>query len=109
MIRVFFPHLLKTKAYELFYSRVGQHVSVANYWNDPHHQSLYYKYSAFLPMMNNETCSLNDDFKSGITKLERMVLIGGPDDGIIAPWQSRSVMYSIMRTNSMEGKSPKAC
>ena len=90
MIRIFFPHLMKKEAYELFYSRVGQHLSVANYWNDPHHQSLYYQYSSFLPTMNNEKYSPNNaDFKYGIAKLKKLVLIGGPNDGIISPWKSR--------------------
>jgi palmitoyl-protein thioesterase len=43
-LRLFFPDLVCETAYELFYSRLGQHTSVGNYWNDPHHQvsiSLY--------------------------------------------------------------------
>jgi len=76
-------------AYELFYSRVGQHTSVGNYWNDPYHQDLYYKYSKFLPFVNNEKITTNTTtFKEGLKKLEKMVLIGGPDDGVITPWQS---------------------
>lgn len=31
--------------------------------------------------------------KLGITRLQRMVLIGGPDDGVISPWQSRYLFY----------------
>lgn len=27
--------------------------------------------------------------KLGLTRLQKMVLIGGPDDGVISPWQSR--------------------
>lgn len=27
--------------------------------------------------------------KLGLSRLERLVLIGGPDDGVISPWQSR--------------------
>lgn len=27
--------------------------------------------------------------KLGLTRLQRLVLIGGPDDGVISPWQSR--------------------
>lgn len=91
MIKPFFPGLVRTSVYELFYSRIGQEISVANYWNDPHHQQLFYKYSKFLPVINNEVSSDNTSqaYKSGITKLKNMVLIGGPDDGTIAPWQSR--------------------
>lgn len=77
-------------AYELFYSSIGQHTSVGNYWNDPHHQSLFFNYSVFLPYVNNELISSHStDFKYGLTKLKKVVLIGGPDDGVITPWQSR--------------------
>lgn len=33
--------------------------------------------------------------KLGLTRLQRMVLIGGPDDGVISPWQSRYLLLSI--------------
>lgn len=29
------------------------------------------------------------DYKSNFETLENLVLIGGPDDGVITPWQSR--------------------
>jgi palmitoyl-protein thioesterase len=31
----------------------------------------------------------NNSYKDGITRLRKLVLIGGPDDGVITPWQSR--------------------
>jgi palmitoyl-protein thioesterase len=68
----------------------GQLTSVGNYWNDPHHQGLYYNYSAFLPLLNNEIENRkNESFKKGLIKLRKMVLIGGPNDEVITPWQSR--------------------
>lgn len=77
-------------AFELFYSRVGQHTSVGNYWNDPHHQQLYHNYSEFLPYINNAILSnRSKEFKEGILKLRKLVLIGGPDDNVITPWESR--------------------
>lgn len=33
------------------------------------------------------------DYKSNFVKLENLVLIGGPDDGVITPWQSRYVHF----------------
>lgn len=92
-----FPGVALKTAFELFYSRVGQHTSVGNYWNDPHHQALYYNYSEFLPYVNNEVLSSKSaDFKYGLVKLNKMVLIGGPDDNVITPWQSRfSCTYLI--------------
>ncbi|CAK9812741.1 Lysosomal thioesterase PPT2 homolog [Anthophora plagiata] len=93
-LHLFFPDLICETAYELFYSKVGQHTSVGNYWNDPHHQELYYKYSKFLPYVNNERSSTRMSMsKRGLTKLKRMVLVGGPDDGVITPWQSSHFGY----------------
>lgn len=85
---------MEKTAFELFYSHVGQHTSVGNYWNDPHHQHLYYKYSNFLPYVNNEISSTRSDmYKDGLLKLDNMILIGGPDDGVITPWQSSHFGY----------------
>ena len=68
---------------------MGQHTSVGNYWNDPHRQGLFYKYSNFLPYVNNEIRTDNSTgFRNGILKLKKMVLVGGPQDGVITPWQS---------------------
>lgn len=57
-------------------------------------QKLYYSYSKFLPFINNERESTNSTaFKNGISKLNKIVLIGGPDDGVITPWQSSQFGY----------------
>lgn len=89
-LHIFFPGLALKTAFELFYSRVGQHTSVGNYWKDPYHQPLYLNYSEYLPYVNNEIeSSKSADFKSSLAKLNMMVLIGGPDDNVITPWQSR--------------------
>ncbi|KAF2896367.1 hypothetical protein ILUMI_09806 [Ignelater luminosus] len=93
-LHIIFPNLALKTAYELFYSRVGQHTSVGNYWNDPHHQYLYYNYSEFLPFINNEIASnKSEEFKVGLMKLNKMILIGGPDDNVITPWQSSQFGY----------------
>lgn len=89
-----FPNLVDKTAYEVFYSEAGQHTSVGNYWNDPYHQDLYYNYSRFLPYVNNALPSKNSTmFKNNLLKLDKMVLIGGPDDGVITPWQSSHFGY----------------
>lgn len=84
-----FPDLAAKTAYELFYSKVGQHTSVGNYWNDPHKQDMYLKFSVFLPYINNEIISGNSTDKAALTSLDKFILIGGPNDGVITPWQSR--------------------
>ncbi|KAF5295035.1 hypothetical protein FQR65_LT10588 [Abscondita terminalis] len=93
-LHIIFPNLALKTAFELFYSRVGQHTSVGNYWNDPYHQVLYYSYSEFLPYINNEILSnKSESFKKGILKLNKLVLIGGPDDNVITPWESSQFGY----------------
>lgn len=88
-LHLIFPGLALKEAYELFYSRVGQHTSVGNYWNDPFHKELYYNYSQYLPYINNELKSTRSaQFRNALTKLNKMVLIGGPDDNVITPWES---------------------
>ncbi|CAG9784651.1 unnamed protein product [Diatraea saccharalis] len=93
-LHLVFPGLVKDTVYELFYSRVGQHTSVGNYWNDPYHQTLYEMYSVYLPYINNHIKSAKtDDFKNNMLRLKRLVLIGGPDDNVITPWQSSQFGY----------------
>merc|ERR1712227_613662 len=89
VLHVLFPYYVKHSLYELFYSRLGQDISIANYWNDPLHQQLFLKYCDFLPVINNQVPSNDSDhYKSSFTKLKKLILIGGPDDDVIMPWQS---------------------
>ncbi|CAG9854533.1 unnamed protein product [Phyllotreta striolata] len=93
-LHIYFPGLALETAFELFYSRVGQHTSVGNYWNDPYHTQLYLSYSQYLPYVNNEILSnKSDQFKQALTKLDLLVLIGGPNDNVITPWQSSQFGY----------------
>lgn len=88
-LHLIFPSLFARNAYELFYSRIGQKTSVGNYWNDPNQRQLYLRYSNFLPYVNNEVLSTNSSqFRANMLKLEKLILIGGPDDDVITPWQS---------------------
>ncbi|XP_071525830.1 lysosomal thioesterase PPT2-A isoform X1 [Panulirus ornatus] len=102
-LRLIFPQYIKETAYEVFYSRVGQRISVANYWNDPHHQRLYYKYSDYLPYLNNEKKQYyREEYRQNFMKLRNLVLIGGPDDGVITPWQSSHFGYYDKEENVTE-------
>lgn len=88
-LHLVFPALFARTAYELFYSRYGQKISISNYWNDPKQRELYLKYSELLPYVNNEILSENStQYRDNLLKLEEMILIGGPDDDVITPWQS---------------------
>lgn len=93
-LHLIFPSLVAKTAYQLFYSYAGQHTSVGNYWNDPRRQELYFNYSSFLPYINNEIETINSTrFREGLLKLNKLILIGGPDDGVITPWQSSHFAY----------------
>uniref|UniRef100_A0A1S4H1S7 palmitoyl-CoA hydrolase n=2 Tax=Anopheles gambiae TaxID=7165 RepID=A0A1S4H1S7_ANOGA len=99
-LHLIFPSLVARTAYELFYSRVGQDTSVGNYWNDPHHPDLYEQYSIFLPYVNNQLPSVNStQYREALLRLNRMVLIGGPDDGVITPWQSSHFSFFDQKYN----------
>eukprot|EP00731_Ephydatia_muelleri_P021332 Em0013g1059a len=55
------------------------------YSQDPYHQDLYYQHCDYLPLLNNGT---NPAYKTNFLNLQQLVLIGGPDDGVITPWES---------------------
>ncbi|XP_017274961.1 lysosomal thioesterase PPT2 isoform X2 [Kryptolebias marmoratus] len=96
-----FPHFVKTNLYHLCYTGIGQHISICNYWNDPHHRDLYLNNSEYLALLNSERPNPNStemheskesswstEWKKNFLRIQKLVLIGGPDDGVITPWQS---------------------
>uniref|UniRef100_A0A0B6YR02 palmitoyl-CoA hydrolase n=1 Tax=Arion vulgaris TaxID=1028688 RepID=A0A0B6YR02_9EUPU len=90
-LRRLFPNYLKKNIFKLFYSTSGQKFSVANYWNDPHEQELFRNFSTFLAVLNNQSTEGNPrsyEFRNNFLRLKNLVLVGGPDDGVITPWQS---------------------
>ncbi|CAD5118675.1 DgyrCDS7360 [Dimorphilus gyrociliatus] len=91
-------HLIKEEAYRFFYTLEGQRWSVGNYWNDPHHHEMYLKYNTFLPKMDNSVITEQSaKYKRNLLQLNNFILIGGPDDGVITPWQSSQ--FSIFDEN----------
>jgi len=81
--------LLVKHLYRIFYSHLGQRFSVPDYWKDPFKLKLYKAHNCFLPVLNNEVEHLHmNDFKKNFLQIKHLVLIGGPDDGAITPWQS---------------------
>eukprot|EP00731_Ephydatia_muelleri_P038703 Em0869g1a len=72
-LKYLFPNYTKEHLYLVFYTDVGQDFSVGGYWNV---------------------------FKSNFLKLQRLVLVGGPDDGVITPWQSSQFgFYNVNSEN----------
>lgn len=89
--------------FRFFYTNYFQNkFSLANYWNDPYHEDKNYEYNVFLPVVNNNNASkffnVTDGkrFKDNFLRIKNLVLIGGPDDGVITPWQSSQFCFYNM-------------
>ena len=55
-IRDTMPNVPKKETYwKLFYSKIGQRVSIGGYWRDPFHLKEYLKWSSFLAPLNGES------------------------------------------------------
>ncbi|XP_035991394.1 lysosomal thioesterase PPT2 isoform X2 [Fundulus heteroclitus] len=84
-----FPDCLKEYVYFLCYNKMGQEISICDYWNDPHHRADYLRGNTFLPLLNGEKPhKFIKEWRENFLRIKKMVLIGGPDDGVITPWQS---------------------
>nr|XP_018896940.1 PREDICTED: lysosomal thioesterase PPT2 homolog [Bemisia tabaci] len=83
----------------VFYNPIVQRaVSISNYWNDPNHQDLYQMTSIYLPYIDNQVLSSSSEsYRRSFTKLKNLICIGGPQDGVISPWQSSH--FSYIQTN----------
>ncbi|KAK2844962.1 hypothetical protein Q5P01_011621 [Channa striata] len=83
------PGYVKKTVFKFCYKAFGQKVSICNYWNDPHHRPLYLQGNSFLPMVNGDKPHENMRiWRENFLHIKKLVLIGGPDDGVITPWQS---------------------
>ncbi|KAL2083865.1 hypothetical protein ACEWY4_019383 [Coilia grayii] len=104
-LRYFFPKLLKSEVYRFCYTTLGQKVSICNYWKDPHNQEKYLKTSSFLAQLNGETAHHNiTRWRENLLRIKTLVLIGGPDDGVITPWQSSLFGFYDENENIVEMK-----
>ncbi|XP_061573947.1 lysosomal thioesterase PPT2-like [Cololabis saira] len=83
-----FPNI-EGDAYKICYNPVGQQVSICNYWKDPRHIRRYLKKNTFLPVLNGEVNHKRKKaWKKNFLRIKKLVLIGGPADDVITPWQS---------------------
>uniref|UniRef100_A0A3P8VST8 palmitoyl-CoA hydrolase n=1 Tax=Cynoglossus semilaevis TaxID=244447 RepID=A0A3P8VST8_CYNSE len=88
-LKYLFPHFFKSNLYHICYTAFGQMISICNYWNDPHHRDRYVNSSEYLALLNSERPNPNStEWKKNFLKIKKLVLVGGPDDGVITPWQS---------------------
>ncbi|CAJ1062836.1 lysosomal thioesterase PPT2-like [Xyrichtys novacula] len=102
-----FPLLppLKEFVFNFCYNTFGQHYSICNYWNDPHRRSRYQKSSAFLaPINGDRPHEKMKVWKKNFLRIKNLVLIGGPDDGVITPWQSSLFGFYDKKENMVEMK-----
>lgn len=92
-------------AYLFFYTDVGQLVSVGNYWNDPFEQEQFRERNHFLPQLNVlpgalANASLAAWYRANFERLTQLVLIGGPQDGVITPWQASQFGFFAANSSS---------
>ncbi|XP_076862156.1 lysosomal thioesterase PPT2 [Brachyhypopomus gauderio] len=88
-LKYLFPTFVKSNIFRVCYTYLGQRISICNYWNDPHHKEMYVNSSDYLALLNNERSHPNSTvWKENFLRIKKLVLIGGPDDGVIMPWQS---------------------
>ena len=81
--------------YLFVYSYLGQQIAPLNYYLDPYHYDMYLEKSKFFPLLNNEK---GDDWnkarqKSNFLKLRKLVLVGGPGEDVLRPWQTAQFGY----------------
>ncbi|KAJ7985384.1 hypothetical protein DPEC_G00351500 [Dallia pectoralis] len=89
ILKRFFPHYLKAKVFHFCYSSLGQEVSICNFWNDPHQRERFVNSSKYLALLNGEKPHSNmTEWRKNFLRINKLVLIGGPDDDVITPWES---------------------
>ena len=81
----FWPNATLRILSDSFYSEIGQELSIGGYWHDPYKEERYRQKCEFLPKLTYPT---DPDYRTNFMKLKKLVMIGGPDDEVIKPWQS---------------------
>ena len=95
----------RTPTFFLFvYSLLGQMLAPLNYYFDPHHYFMYRTCSHFFPKLNNEkgTYEHKARQKQNFLGLRRLVLVSGPDEDVVRPWQSAQFGYYSEEGNRAE-------
>ncbi|XP_071004453.1 lysosomal thioesterase PPT2-A-like [Oncorhynchus clarkii lewisi] len=100
ILKMVFPHYLKARVFHVCYSSVGQKLSICNFWNDPHQRERFLKSSNYLALLNGERPHREiTEWRKNFLRINKLVLIGGPDDGVITPWESSHFgFYDINET-----------
>ena len=84
-----------------------------NYFVDSSHYEMYEKNINYFPDLNNEKHLYPWQFikkseakkrKANFTRLRKLILIGGPQDGVVVPWQSELFGYFDQKGYTSDGK-----
>lgn len=98
-----FPDCIKKTVFRICYNEMGQDLSICDYWNDPHHRARYLRSNDFLPVLNGERVHIHmKAWRENFLRIKKLVLIGGPDDGVITPWQSSHFGFYDMNEDIVE-------
>ncbi|ROL47951.1 Lysosomal thioesterase PPT2 [Anabarilius grahami] len=77
-------------------------------FKNPHHKDMYINSSDYLALLNNERPNPNSTaWKQNFLRIKKLVLIGGPDDGVITPWQSSQFGFYDDNETVIEMKNQK--
>lgn len=98
-----FPDCMKKEVFHICYNRMGQKLSICDYWNDPHHRPSYLRGNSFLTVLDGDRPHSNmKAWRENFLRIKKLVLIGGPDDGVITPWQSSHFGFYDENENIIE-------
>ena len=77
------------------YTSLGQTAGILNFFKDPKHHDLYLRKCSYLPDVNCERGSLSTKirYKKNFLKLRKMLVVGGPGEDVVHPWQSTVFGY----------------
>uniref|UniRef100_A0A3B3DT54 palmitoyl-CoA hydrolase n=1 Tax=Oryzias melastigma TaxID=30732 RepID=A0A3B3DT54_ORYME len=86
MLHEFIPVSGRKLVYLICYRRVVQrHFSICNYWNG----KIRIPNESFCLLSKNTVKIFFAEWKKNFLRIKKLVLIGGPGDDVITPWQSR--------------------
>uniref|UniRef100_A0A3B3HRC0 palmitoyl-CoA hydrolase n=1 Tax=Oryzias latipes TaxID=8090 RepID=A0A3B3HRC0_ORYLA len=98
VMKSYYPSSAMDSVYFLCYNKFMQkRISLCNFWNDPHQQVKYLKHNNFLPLLNGrKPHSKMAEWRKNFLRIKKLVLIGGPDDDVIIPWQSSHLTVIVL-------------
>lgn len=84
---IFCSHIRELLTTAAYHQDVQEHLVQAEYWHDPHQESVYSSKSLFLADINNEN-TINETYRRNLLSLDTMVLVEFTEDGMVVPRES---------------------